>query len=154
MHAVPMSSSRLARGRLSVCGQIYAITTVVAGRKPLLAEPMNAEVVVQCIDEAERDGAVLNLAWVLMPDHLHWLFRLDRGDLAGCVGRLKSRSGRVIHQSINVQGAFWQAGYFDHALRDDDSVRRHARYIAANPLRAGLCRHVGEYRFGWCRWPL
>jgi hypothetical protein len=39
----------------------------------------------------------------------------------------------------------WQPGYFDRALRAEEDVREVARYIVANPLRAGLCRQIGDY---------
>jgi len=42
-------------------------------------------------------------------------------------------------------GALWQRGFHDHALRRDEDIEDIARYIVANPLRAGLVRHIGDY---------
>lgn len=41
--------------------------------------------------------------------------------------------------------AVWQAGFFDHSIRQDEDLRANTRYIIANPLRAGLCAQVGDY---------
>ena len=39
----------------------------------------------------------------------------------------------------------WQKGYFDRALRYEEDLKAAARYIIANPLRAGLVAQVGDY---------
>jgi len=39
----------------------------------------------------------------------------------------------------------WQKGYFDRALRREEDLKAMARYIVANPLRAGLVEHIGQY---------
>jgi putative transposase len=95
-----------------------------------------------------------SIAWVVMPDHLHWLFELRQGTLAQCMHLLKGRSAREIHRVFDLRGPVWQPGYFDHALRSDESVRRHARYLLENPIRAQLTTESMAYAFGWCRWGL
>ena len=47
--------------------------------------------------------------------------------------------------SLTLQQRIWQRGFHDRALRQDDNVRDIARYIIANPLRAGLSKSIGEY---------
>ena len=39
----------------------------------------------------------------------------------------------------------WQSGFHDHALRREEDLAQLARYIVANPLRAGLAQRVGDY---------
>jgi REP element-mobilizing transposase RayT len=88
---------------------------------------------------------VNSIAWVVIPDHLHWLVQLEQGSLAQLMQTVKSRSTLTINRALNRQGAFWQSGYHDRALRDDEDVRPFGRYIVANPLRAGLVKKVGDY---------
>jgi putative transposase len=81
-----------------------------------------------------------------MPDHLHWLFQLgDTGTLAEVMQSFKGRSARAMKLMDERQRSIWQRGYHDHALRAEDDVRGVARYLAANPLRAGLVAQVGDY---------
>ena len=35
--------------------------------------------------------------------------------------------------------------HYDHVLRNDEDVRATARYIVADPLRAGLVDSIGDY---------
>jgi len=86
------------------------------------------------------------LAFVLMPDHLHWLLQLtgDRS-LSGCVNTVKSFATRTINGISGRQGRLWQKGFYDRAIRREEDLVGIARYIVANPVRAGIARSVREY---------
>ncbi len=141
-----MSYASLRKGRWSARGQIYMVTTVTAQRQPLLADFHCARLVIAEMRSLVEAGYVDSLTWVIMPDHLHWLFVLNDGvSLSGCMKRFKACSARAVNGYLQRQGALWQKSFHDHALRYEDDVRDMARYIVANPLRAGLCRTVHEY---------
>ena len=74
-----------------------------------------------------------------MPDHIHWLIQLNKGDLSQAVARVKSGFSRENNQKI------WQKGFFDHAIRDEAKLTTVARYIVANPIRAGIVKNVRDY---------
>ena len=59
--------------------------------------------------------------------------------LSGLIKSVKARTAQAIGQPI------WQAGYYDHAIRKNEDIVNIARYIIANPLRAGLVKRVGDY---------
>ncbi len=81
-----------------------------------------------------------------MPDHVHWLLELaERGSLSSIVQQCKSVSAHGINKHLNRRGKVWQAGFHDHALRTEESLIAAARYIVANPIRAGLCDRIEEY---------
>ena len=46
---------------------------------------------------------------------------------------------------MQIGQPIWQAGYYDHAIRKDEDIVNIARYIIANPIRAGLVKKVGDY---------
>ncbi|MCV6589667.1 MAG: transposase [Marinobacterium sp.] len=88
-----------------------------------------------------------------MPDHLHWLMQLrDCYSLSQVIHFVKSRAARAVNLAIGRQGRFWRNGYYDHALRREGSVSECARYIVANPLRAGLVKTVGDYALWNAAW--
>ena len=89
------------------------------------------------------------LCWVLMPDHFHGLVQLQ-GErmLSQCVRRLKSQSTRA----CGIAGGVWERAYHDHAVRREEDLRAMARYIIANPVRAGLVESVLEYPFWDAIW--
>ena len=141
-----MSYDDLRIGRYSSSGQVYLVTTVTAGRVPLFLDFGLARCVVAELRHAHTTGRVNSLAWVLMPDHLHWLFQLvDAYTLAQVLQGFKGRSARAVHLRDGGQGSIWQHGYHDRALRKEEEVRAVARYLASNPLRAGLVTQLGDY---------
>ena len=80
-----------------------------------------------------------------MPDHVHSLVEAERddSDFIKFLDLFKQLSGFYWRQRT---GSFlWQDGFWDYTLRDDESVRGIASYIAWNPVRAGLVRVPTEY---------
>lgn len=142
-----MSYDDLRKGRYSEQQRVYFVTTILAEREQrYFADFSCARYVVAEMRALHDDKVVCSLAWVIMPDHVHWLFQLgERMDLSAAIKRFKARSAYRVNGYLNRQGALWQKSFYDHALRKDEDVRGVARYIAANPLRAGLVEHIGDY---------
>nr|WP_313509027.1 transposase [Stenotrophomonas geniculata] len=149
-----MPSPQLLAGRRSIVGNVYTITMVCRNRHRVFDCPANADLAMQLLGSMDREGLTASLAWIIMPDHLHWLAQLRGQSLGYCVQRFKARSSFLINRRRGSRGAIWQAGYYDHAIRSDASLHRHACYILANPVRAGLAAQIGDHPYGWCRWPL
>lgn len=132
-------------GRFAEAGRSYLITTVTAERRPLFRDFATSRLLIGEMRRCTAEGLADSLAWVVMPDHLHWLVTLEHGGLARLVKRLKARSAQAINRHNVWQGRVWQPGYHDRAVRWEDDVRAMARYIVANPLRAGLVRRAADY---------
>jgi putative transposase len=136
----------LRTGRYSESGRIYLLTTVTAHRTPLFADFGVARAVVHALRRSDETGRCRTLAYVLMPDHLHWLVELAEGDLSGLVGRFKANAAAAVNRELGVAKVHrWQRGFHDHAVRKEDDLVGLARYLVANPLRAGLVQRIGEY---------
>lgn len=138
-------SSRLRSGRHSASGQIYLLTTVTDQRQPFFTDFHAARLLIAEMRTVCADGLGQSLAWVVMPDHLHWLLSLQQGSLAQLMKRLKARSAQGINRHLHRNGPLWQDGYHDRAARTDDDLQAMARYIVANPLRAGLVTRLADY---------
>ena len=147
-----MASPRLQRGRNSQSGHYYSITTIVAGRRMLFSRLKCAEAVKTELGRINSEGDVLTVAWMLMPDHPHWIFRLESGSLGSCLQRFKSRSARAVNQRAGISGSLWQAGYYDHQLRDQEDLLMQTRYVLGNPIRKNLVTRIEDYPWWWCRW--
>ena len=136
---------RLRIGRYSESGQIYLLTAVVLNREPLFRDFKNGRLVVDAFRMAEREEFATSLAWVVMPDHFHWLIELQNTQLSTLMARTKSRIAVKVNRSVHREGPVWQHGYHDRAIRKEEDLQAVARYIVANPLRAGLVEKVGDY---------
>jgi len=138
--------SRLRLGRVSLPGQPYHIINTAHERHLLFAAPEVARCVIGEMRRMHEEGWLHSHAWVLMPDHLHWLFTLgERADLSATMNHFKSGSAHAARQRSRALTMVWQTGFFDHGVHSEEDLRAIARYIVANPLRAGLCQNVGDY---------
>lgn len=135
----------LRRGRISEPGRIYLLTAVTHQHKPVFRDWTSARLLVGEMRTLHEQALVGSLAWVIMPDHLHWLVELGDTHLQRLMQRLKSRSAIAINHSGAHRGKLWQKGFHDHALRREETVLATARYVVANPLRAGLVERLGDY---------
>ncbi len=87
-----------------------------------------------------EDGRAYRLmAWVVMPNHVHLVFRLLPGrKLANTLQALKSYTAHEANRLLGRKGGFWQREYFDHLVRNGNELDRAVRYVLANPEKAGL----------------
>lgn len=135
----------LRSGRFSEQGRIYLLTAVTLNRQPIFHDWHLARLLVAEMRRLHDDNNLYSLAWVIMPDHLHWLVRLESMPLARLMLQVKSRSAISLNSSRGCSGRVWQKGFHDHALRGEEELLPTARYVVANPLRAGLTRRLGDY---------
>ncbi len=135
----------LRTGRVSEPGRIYLVTSTTENRRPVFADFHLGRLVVNELRRAEQQGKAISLAWVIMPDHFHWLFELKSGSLAELVKQVKAISAVAVNRATHCQGRLWQQGFHDRAIRYEEDLLTVARYIFGNPLRADLVKRVGDY---------
>jgi len=106
------------------------------------------------------DSRYVLLAYVVMPSHVHWLFRPTRDWLDSRCRVSASRTPRevvlhafrrhtalVCNRILGRQGAFWQHESYDRVVRDEDERQRIVDYIEFNPVKAGLCERPEDWEF-------
>lgn len=138
-------SQQLRLGRFSKTSRLYLLTSTTLNRAPVFNDFDAARLLVAELRRAEEEGAAQSLAWVVMPDHFHWLVELGTASLKRLMRRVKSRSTMMINRHQRRSGQLWQKGFHDRALRREEDVQAVARYIVMNPKRAGLVARVGDY---------
>ncbi|MCK4841143.1 MAG: transposase [Methylococcales bacterium] len=96
------------------------------------------------------------IAIVILPEHLHCLWHLPRGDdnYAGRWRAIKSRftralikSGADLHKNKRGEYNLWQSRYWEHSIRDESDLLRHIDYIHYNPVKHGYVDNVKDWSF-------
>ena len=137
------SAHKLRTGRVSLQNQIYLVTFVTDGRKHRFTNLQIARIMVNSLKSSRQ---ATTLAFVVMPDHVHWLIQLlDDVSLSHVIHMAKSMSAHRLNKYLMRKGRFWQSGYHDHALRKEEEIKTAARYIISNPVRAGMVASVKDY---------
>jgi putative transposase len=139
--------------RCRIPGGLYFFTVVTSRRQPLLIDHIDA---LRGAFRLVRRRHPFHLpAAVILPDHLHCIWELPRGDveysrrwrlIKSCfsraldvrlAGRLRSRRG---------ERDVWQRRFWEHAIRDENDFARHVEYIHFNPVKHGYVKRA-------CDWP-
>ncbi|MEH6389948.1 REP-associated tyrosine transposase [Pseudomonas profundi] len=139
MNNLKRHASDLRKGRTSEPGRFYLVTAVTLNREPVFANLASARTLINTLRSELSRNQIQTWAYVVMPDHFHWLMQLNHEALSEVVGRVKGLTAKQLGRSI------WQSGFHDRAVRKEDDLKAMARYIIANPLRAGLVESVADY---------
>jgi len=153
MPSIAPGHRALRKGRDTRPNGLYLLTTTTHGRRPMLAQWHCARAAAASLAQPESWPGAELLCWVLMPDHWHGLVRLqDSGALGVAMRHAKGRSARAVNFALGRSGPVWSRAFHDHALRADEDILRCARYVIANPLRAGLVKRIGDYPYWDAVW--
>lgn len=126
-------------------GQIFSVTIATAGRKPLFLDIEFGKKCVRVLEELHEMRGNPVYAYCLMPDHVHLLLgSTQSSSVVAFVGAWKSLCFHV-SRKMGEANPLWQRSFFDHALRRNEDEIRTARYILANPVRAGLVERANDY---------
>jgi REP element-mobilizing transposase RayT len=143
-------SHLLRKGRASIPLHYYVITAVTFERKNIFKNHLAAKIAIQSLYNLEQKEAIKIICYVLMPDHLHCQFQLlEHSSLSQIVKQFKGSTAYSLNKTLNIKNV-WQKGYYDHNIRNEKDLIKQARYIVANPLRAGLVNNIGNYPYWNC----
>ncbi len=156
MHPVSHHVDRMPNYRRArVPGGTYFFTVnLLDRRRRLLVE--HAALLGEALRETRRVRPFDLLAIVVLPDHLHCVWRLPEGDAdnANRWAQIKSYVSRRLpkeepcsqYRISRRERGLWQRRYWEHLIRNEDDLGRHVDYLHLNPVKHG---HVSRA----CDWP-
>ncbi len=131
-----------------------AVTWCTWGRQRILTDARIVNAVIHAIRDIETRGHCRIHAYVVMPDHVHCLLTLSGTrslyDVVRAFKAVATREARI-REALRF-GKVWQRGYYEHRVRHDEDLCAQARYIVANPLRAGMVTRVVDYPWWFAEW--
>jgi putative transposase len=109
----------------------------------------------ECVARERSRRPFSIVAWVALPDHMHWIWRLPDGDadfatrwrriktdfslgLANTEHRCEARRKRG-------ERGIWQRRYWEHAICDQTDLQRHVDYVHYNPVKHGLVDEAADW---------
>ncbi len=126
--------------------RIHLLATATYARAPLFHDVRLGRAVVTTLRLHHEHGFAASLAFVVMPDHLHWLVALAPSVHPNrLMHSVKTASAHRVNALRGRRGRVWQRGYRDRALRPEEDVVGIARGLVAHPLRARVVRRIGDH---------
>ena len=140
-------------------GGAYFFTVVIADRRlDLLVR--HVEQFKAIYREEQRRAPFVNLGLVVLPDHLHALWRLPEGDAdySNRWRRIKAGFSRAMScahcpvgervsasRAAKGERGIWQRRFWEHTIRDEEDLNRHLDYLHWNPVKHGLVARVIDW---------
>jgi len=84
-------------------------------------------------------------AWCLMTTHYHLLLTTRDANLASGMQWLNSMYASWLNGRLDETGHVFQGRYRSELVETESHLLRTYRYIARNPVRAGICRHPRDW---------
>jgi putative transposase len=146
--------------RTYIPGASYFFTIKTLDRRPILIEAPYRIALRQAIIEVRSKLPFESIAWVLLPDHLHTIWRLPDTDAnfslrwslikqrvtRECTGLTRNAPTTESRQRRN-EGTIWQRRFWEHVIRDDTDFRNHIDYIHYNPVKHGYVERPVDWPY-------
>jgi putative transposase len=90
------------------------------------------------------------LAYVILPDHLHWLLKVQvhTGENFSTVMQSIKRNFTLNYKdahNIDTPLQLWQPRFWDHIIRDQEDMNNHFDYIHYNPVKHGYAARPEDW---------
>ena len=136
--------------RYYIPNAIVFITSVTQDRIPYLESEAGIDLFWETIRRVQQIYTFRLLAYVILPDHFHWLIRIeDPGGNFSKVMHSVKRNFTVNYKKfhgIKTHLSIWQARFWDHVIRDEDDLAIHFDYIHWNPVKHEYVTQPGDWQ--------
>jgi putative transposase len=135
--------ARLARIVVPDCP--HHVTARGNRREPIFFEDGDQEIYADTLAEQVRKARVEVWAYCLMPNHVHLiLFPRTENGLAQALGAAHRRWANFVNARGRWRGHLFD-GRFASVAMDEDHLISAVRYVALNPVRAGLVERAADW---------
>ena len=126
----------------------FFTTTKTSLGKCLLQSDRNAGPLTEVLRSLAMERVFTLHDFVIMPDHLHLLFTVDAGmTVEKAMQLVKGRFSFRLGKEFGFKGEVWQRGFSEVQGLGDAKFQEHRRYIANNPVKAGLVDSPEKFPF-------
>ena len=130
----------------------------------VLRNPRCADIIVEAWSYFDKTRYDL-IAYTVMPNHVHLIIKTYQAYKVGdLVKSWKAHTAKEIRKLyvkdsqtaeynsalpniLQSGNAFWQREYWDRFIRNEDHLRKSVDYIFKNPVKAGLCKSIFDWKW-------
>ena len=137
--------------RFVVPGLPHHVTQRGNRRETVFFSDLDYELYRDLLAQQCRKHGVAVWAYCVMPNHVHLILVPDRAEALGrALGETHRRYSAVANARMRVTGHVFQSR-FGSVVMDEEHLMAAARYVALNPVRAGLAARAWDWRWSSVR---
>jgi len=131
--------------RIELAGGIHHVTARGNAKQPIYLDDLDHRRFLATLERVLSRYDWRCLGYCLMVNHYHLLVQTLRPNLADGMRELNSVYAQHFNRRYDRCGHLFQARYAAVLVQRDQHLLETARYIALNPVRAGLCESPVEW---------
>jgi len=134
--------------RIVVPGQALHIIQRGNNRQPVFFCNEDYRIYLETLQQATVSHGCAVHAYVLMVNHVHFLLTPEQAEGPSRVMQAVGRSYvRYVNARYRRTGTLWEGRFKSSLISSERYLLTCSRYIELNPVRAGMVKHPGEYRW-------
>ena len=131
--------------RRELAGAIHHITAKSPSRRLLFQDDDDHQRYLQLLAREIREREWRLLTYCQLSNHLHLLVETPDTDLGPGFKRIHEDYGRYVNRRREESGHLFGARFYNRVVRNERHLLACLRYIARNPVEAGICRDPREW---------
>ena len=101
----------------------------------------------EIVQEASDEYGFLIFSFCLMSNHYHLLLKTTLENLSHLMQKINSRYSVYYNNKYKRVGPLWQGRFKSWFVYDENYLKSLVKYIEYNPIKAGITKNIGEYRW-------
>ena len=140
-------------------GGYYFFTVVTFRRMKFLTDNLSRDCLRLAFGKVKEKRPFDNVAMCVLPDHLHYIWKLPDGDsdfstrwnsVKSLFTKTYLKSGgyegkRNVSRIRTGEAAVWQRRFWEHRIRDENDLQKRIDYIHYNPVKHGLVTNINDW---------
>lgn len=135
--------------RILLPGGIYHITSRGTGPCRIYRDDLDRYRFVSRLVTVERRFDWIRRALCLMGTHFHYLVETPQPNLSAGMHQLKGLYAQLFNERHGRSGVLFESRFNAELVETDEQLAATRDYIAANPVRAGLCARPEDWPWSW-----
>lgn len=130
-------------------GYVYFVTICTKNRTEHFLNKEIVQLTEDSIDFRVSKNEITLICYCIMPDHIHLLLSLNENygrNLSEWVSSFKRFISNKVKTKFGITD-FWHINYYDHIVRDEESLENIAEYILNNPVRKHMVKEWRDYPY-------
>lgn len=117
-------------------------------KEKIFEKPEFIEKYLECIKRYKDEFFVNVIAYCVMPNHVHLLLHsYDLEKLSGFMHKVNSVYAMMYNNKKERVGYVFRDRFKMEGIADNKYLSACILYIHNNPVKAGICKHVADYRY-------
>ena len=134
--------------RIQIPGLLRHVTSRGNGRMPIFLDDGDYREFIYVLGEVCENFAIECWSYCIMPNHYHAALRTERPNFSAAIQHLNGEYAKWWNRKHRKVGHTFQGRFKDQIVQREGYLLTLLRYIALNPVRAGLVDCPSKWRWG------